>query len=151
MSYNDLFTRYGNPSKEAEIKIWAHLIKPENIDELKRVEYYDKTAEQLIKNCQQMIADMQEYRQALAHRYASFVTMSYKLRLELERRKDYNGKVYYYIKLLKIHEDGTTIKEIYESYNGAERHEALKRFEELKKSRPGIEAIKNIEKSKWEK
>ena len=151
MEYNEMFNRYGSPSKDAEIKIWAHLMKPDSLDELRRIADYDKTAARVIAECQETIENMKLYRQSLAARYAEFSTMLYSLRLELERKKDYNGKVYYYVKLLKAYEDGTTIKEIYESYNGTERSAALKRFEQLKKERPGIEAVKNIEKGKWEK
>lgn len=151
MSYNELFMRYGGPSKEAEIKIWAHLIKPENIDELRRIAYYDKTAARLIAECQQTIDNMKEYRQALAARYSQFATMAYTLRLEIERQKRYDNKVYYYIRLIKAYEDGSEIKEIDEVYHGTERTAALNRFEQLKKERPGITATKDIAKRQWEK
>lgn len=38
-----------------------------------------------------------------------------------------------------------------ETFPGKERHAAIKRFEELKKERPGIEYIKDIERKSWER
>ena len=48
-------------------------------------------------------------------------------------------------------EDGTEIKELREKYSGKDRRKAFARFEEIQKQRPGIEAIKDIEKRSWEK
>ena len=47
--------------------------------------------------------------------------------------------------------DGTEIKELREKYSGKDRRKAFARFEEIQKQRPGIEAIKDIEKRSWEK
>jgi len=49
------------------------------------------------------------------------------------------------------YEDGTEIQELNEHYTGKQRREALARFEELRKQRPGIELVKDIEKRSWEK
>ena len=38
-----------------------------------------------------------------------------------------------------------------EVFPGKERHAAIKRFEEIKKARPGIEAVKDIERKSWER
>lgn len=151
MGFEKLFTRYGSPSNEANIDARCFLVKPSKIDDLERIVRYDKSASDMINTCRQIIEDMQEYRQALAKRYSEFSVMPYFLRLELDRKKGYDGKVFYHVRLLKVYEDGTTTKEIDESYVGAERHEAFKRFEQLKRDRPGIVATKNIEKSKWER
>ena len=151
MSYNELFTRYGSPSNEAEVHIRDYLIRPEKLDTAQRIADYDKSAAQTIERCKELIEDLGLYRQDLARRYAELETMPYTLRLELEREKRYENKVHYYIKLIKVYEDGTAINEISESFAGPERGAALKRFEQLKKERPGIEVVKNIEKGKWEK
>jgi hypothetical protein len=151
MSLEKLFTRYGSPSNEAEVCIRDHLIKPSKLDTAQRIADYDKSAADTIQCCKELIEDLSIYRQDLARRYAELETMPYKLRLELERQKRYDNKVRYYIRLIKAYEDGSEIKELDETYAGTERGEALKRFEELKKARPGIEAVKNIAKGQWEK
>lgn len=57
----------------------------------------------------------------------------------------------YFVRIVKTLEDGTEIEDLREKYNGKDRRKAFERFEELKKQRPGIEAIKDIEKRHWEK
>ena len=151
MSLEKLFTRYGSPSTDANFSRHYYFTRADKIDTAQRIADADKHAAQDIKELEELIIDLKSYRQTLAARYAELETMPYKLRLELERQKRYDNKVRYYIRLIKAYEDGSEIKELDETYAGTERHEALKRFEELKKSRPGIEAIKSIEKSKWEK
>lgn len=37
------------------------------------------------------------------------------------------------------------------TYSGPERRDALKAFEAYKKSHPGVEAVLDIEKARWEK
>ena len=77
--------------------------------------------------------------------------MGYKLLLTLKRYKRYQGGVEYYITLTKTLDDGTQVKELSETYTGKERRQAIARFEALKKQRPGIEAVKDIEKKSWER
>ena len=151
MRYDEMFTRYGSASTEAEICIRDYLIRPDKLDTAQRIKEYDLSAADTIQRCRELIENLGQYRQALAHRYAELETMPYKLRLELKREKRYDNKVKYYISLIKSYEDGSEIKELAEVYQGTERSEALKRFEELKKARPGIEAIKDIAKGKWER
>lgn len=152
MAYLDRFQQYGSLSNEADIRMLGHIIHPDKLT-ADRVRMYDDTAARLIKEAQSLVDDLKEYRQALAARYAELATMPSKPELKLERRKDsYNGgKVYYYITITNVFEDGTTTDELRETYNGTDRHEAIKRYEELLKQRPGITAEKKIEKSKWER
>ena len=151
MRYNEMFTRYGSPSEQAEIYIRSYLTRPDKLDTAQRIKDYDKSAADTIQQCKELIEDLGLYRQDLARRYAELETMPYKLRIELERQKRYDNKVHYYVRIIKAYEDGSEIREIDEAYAGTERHEALARFNQLKKERPGIEAVKNIEKGKWEK
>ena len=149
MGYEEMFTRYGSPSNEAEVHIRDYLIRPEKLDTAQRIVDYDKSAAGTIERCKELIENLGLYRQALTRRYGELETMPYKLCLELERRR--HDKVYYYIRIVKTYEDGSEINEISETYNGTERSAALKRFDELKKARPGIEAVKDIAKGKWER
>ena len=151
MSLETLFTRYGQPSDEGRINITGYLQRP---DKLKPndIKGADNTAARCIAEMQQAIADLSEYRQALAARYADLSTAPYALRLELERypATSYHG-VSFEIRITKRYEDGTAITELRETYPGKERHAALVRFEALKKQRPGIEVWKDIERRSWER
>ena len=151
MSYETLFQRYGSPSTDAEIRITAYLIRPDKLT-ADRIPWNDEKAARLISGCESLIASLKEYRQALAERYAMLQTAPYKLRLELERKPSYNGSgVLYYVRIVREYQDGTEVQELAETYQGKQRREALARFEELKKQRPGIEIMKDIEKRSWER
>ena len=151
MSYETIFQRYGNPSTDAEIRITAYLIRPDKLT-ADRIPWNDEQAARLISGCESMIASLKEYRQALAERYAMLHTAPYKLRLELKREAGWRGKgVDYYVNIYRTYEDGTDVMELNEHYTGKQRREALARFEALKKQRPGIEAVKDIERRSWEK
>lgn len=152
MSYRDtIFRRYGSPSKEGRVEIRDYLLLPEQLTEDK-IRYYDDIAARTIAECEAVIEALKEYRQALAARYAQLTTAPYKLRLEIERDPHWrNQGVDYYVRIVKTYEDGTEIKELNEHYTGKQRREALARFEELRKQRPGIETVKDIARRSWEK
>ena len=151
MSYETLFQRYGSPSREAEINIRGYLVKPDKLTQ-ERIRGNDESAARLIERCEEVIAALKEYRQALAARYAELDAAPYSLRLELERKPSYSGSgVLYYVRIVRAYQDGTEVQELAETYQGKQRREALARFEELKKQRPGIEIMKDIEKRSWER
>ena len=151
MSYTDLFQRYGAPSKEAEIRIWYHLQRPEALDTFDRIKHYDSQAAQIVAQCKKLIEDMSEYRQALAVRYNQLATMPSRRRLRLERYVNYDNKKFYYIRHFTDYDDGTSVETETETFPGKERRAALARFAELKKQFPGIVAEMDIEKKSWEK
>ena len=151
MSYTDLFQRYGSPSKEAEIRIWYHLQRPEALDTFDRIKHYDGQAAQLITQCKKLIEDMSEYRQALAARYSQLATMPSTPRIRLERYVNYDNKKFYYIRHFTDYADGTSVETETETFPGKERRAALARFAELKKQFPGIAAEMDIERKSWEK
>ena len=151
MSYESLFTRYGSPSTEADICIRGYLTRPDKLTQ-ERIRGNDESAARLIERCEEVIAALKEYRQALAARYAELESAPYALRLELERKPSYNGSgVLYYVRIIREYQDGTEVQELAETYQGKQRREALARFEELKKQRPGIETVKDIERRSWER
>ena len=151
MSLETLFTRYGYPSDEGRINISAYLQHPEKLKP-NDIKGADSTAARCIAEMQQAIADLTEYRRALADRYATLQTAPYSLRLELERypANSFRG-VLFEVRIIKKYEDGTTVPELTERYQGKQRRDALARFEELKKQRPGITVWKDIEKRAWER
>ena len=153
MNYKTLFTRFGSPSDEGRVNITGYLLHPAKLNETQRIKRMDETAERVIRECQAAILQLTDYRRALAARYAQLETAPYTPRLEIERRREgYTApKVFYYVRILRVYQDGTTVAELKETYKGTERRNALARFEELKKQRPGIEAVKDIEKGAWER
>lgn len=151
MSWQDMFTRYGSPSKECNERFFYYLLHPDGLTQ-DQVANYDKRAAEYIQYAQSLIDNLTEYRQALAARYNQLATAAYRYELKIERQPPSSySKVKYFVTLNKIFEDGTTVTELNERYEGKQRREALSRFEELKKQRPGIEAIMDIEKRHWER
>ena len=145
MSYREeLFTRYGSPSKEAEIKLFSWLNAPETCRNFDDVRRQDDKADRLISECEHLITQLREYRQDLAKRYNDLATMPSKESIELQRYKSYHGNVEFYIRHWTTYSDGTKTETKTERFSGKERHKAIKRFAELQKQFPGIEAKSNI-------
>jgi len=76
MSYLDLFQRYGNPSREAEIRLTAYLLRPDVLT-ADRIKAHDDSAARMIARCNELIGQLTEYRAALAERYAALATATY--------------------------------------------------------------------------
>ena len=91
MSYLDLFQRYGRPSREAEIRLTAYLLRPDALT-ADRIKAHDDSAARMIARCNELIDQLTEYRAALAERYAALATAAYRDRLELTRDPGYRGK-----------------------------------------------------------
>lgn len=145
MSYREeLFTRFGSPSREAEVNIWGRLYLPEESRSFDDVRHQDDRAATLIKECEHLITQLREYRQDLAKRYNDLATMPSKQSIELQRYKAYQGNVTFYIRYFTTYADGTKCETGTEEYSGKDRHIAIKRFAELQKQHPGIEAKSNI-------
>lgn len=135
----------------AEARPWITFYKAAKLSSSADVQTADDQAARDIAEMGKLIDDLKEYRQALAARYAQLETMPYKDRIELERSPGYISGVNYYLRIMRRYEDGTEGQLEFHRYEGKQRHKALKAFEDLKKQRPGIEAIKNIEKKSWER
>lgn len=150
-SYSPLFEQYGSLRREAEVKMYGYLVRPDKLDTFKSVQHMDANAARLIAECKRLVTQLTAYRQDLAKRYNELATMPSRDRLLLERVPKYNGKIEYYIRFFTDYEDGTTVNTASEVFEGRERSKAIARFEELKKQRPGIKAEKRIEKRSWGK
>ena len=151
MSYRDHLTRYGSPTDSAEIREYIHIVAPETLKTPHDVAWRDGMVAGSIASLEHILADLCEYRQALAARYAELETMAYSYTLKLERCPHWKGRIEYIVTLEKTMEDGTKCDELREVYPGKERKKAFERFAELKKQRPGIEAIQDTDKRQWEK
>lgn len=153
MSYSERIKGYNARDYGAEARPWIMFYNAGHLKELKEIAHADKRAAQDIAELENLISDLKEYRQALAARYAQLETMAYADRLELERRPDgwRGGNITYYLRVVRKYEDGTENVMQNEAFPGKRRREAIKCFDELRKQRPGIEAVKDIEKKKWER
>lgn len=139
-----------NNSDIAEIRFSTTMCDPKTLDTANRIIYYDKNAAEAIERCKEAIKDLEEYRQELAQRYAVLETMMFCERLELIRYKAWKGAVTYHVNIIRTYEDKTEVEILKESFSGKERQKAFKRFEEIKKQRPGIKTVIDVEKRKWE-
>ena len=150
----EVFTRYGYPADEMNEKIWFYFRRADKIETFDRVQQADKDAQEKITSLYTWIELLTEYRKTLYARAQELCAADYSMKLTLRRRIEYRTKKKYYIvSLIKIINAPNTnpIALRYEEFNGAERHKAIKRFEELKKQYPNIETEKDIEKMKWER
>ena len=151
MAYLDLFQRYGRPSREADIRLTAYLLRPDTLT-ADRIQHNDESAARLISECQALLANLTEYRQALAARYAALATAAYHDRLELVRERRWrDSPVIYHVQIVRTYEDGTTETPLHETYTGQERRKAFARFAALQKERPGIETRQDTDKRPWER
>ena len=130
------------------IKLDIHLWPYEHETNIKQLQKYDNYLKSDIADLQAAIRQIEEHRKKLFLHSQKLASSQYTLKLTLNRRKNYNGKVFYYIALSKVFTGIGEQKIIDETYPGTERHNAFKRFEELKKQYPGAECIKDIEKAK---
>lgn len=150
---DELFTRYGSPSNEAEFRITGYYTKADSIDELDRIKRADENVQRDIERMQEKIRQLSAYRVSLAERYNFLATAPTDPVVRLIRHKDsYSNKVFYYIKtfdrnLIDGHEVQTGCAE----YTGTDRRKAIDDFNKYIKSHPGIEAEMQIEKARWER
>ena len=153
MSYREWFDHGGRWYKsDASQEVRIYVQDPAK-RKLSEIGYLDESAARAIQEAQQLIADLTEYRQALAVRYAEPDAAPYHFRLELERRREgyRDVHVWYYVRIIKVYEDGTETTEMEESYPGPERNKAFARYAALQKERPGIELWQSTEKGAWER
>ena len=151
MEWKELFERSWR-GDEAEVKVYDHLRLPDKLNDLDGVTLYDRSAADSIRRMEEYIEALRGYRQALAARYAALASMPYDYRLDLIRRRGwYDKRVTYTVALVREYQDGHEEAEESTTYPGTQRREAIKAFEALKKSRPGIACNVDIEKRPWEK
>lgn len=150
MSYRDHF-KYGHDGSATQ-QIWLHFQRPESIYSTDDIKRYDRTAAADIAQLEALIQDLKEYRRDLAGRFAALETMPYTYRLYLTRYKSWSSKhVTYTVRLVRVLPDGKEIDERCEQYGGTDRKKAFELFAQIKRERPGIEAIQDTDKREWEK
>lgn len=151
MSYQDWFRNAWGGREDGRAEVRVYLAAPGKLT-LDRIPWNDQQAARAITEAEALIQNLKEYRQALAARYAELTTCAYSLRLELVRYPSRSGHgVTFGLRIIKRYEDGTEVDELREHYTGKQRREALARYAELKKQRPGIDAVLDIERRPWER
>lgn len=139
---------------EAEIRRSASIKKASTIGSAKDVLFYDRHIADIITSYKEAITVLEEYRQTLCTRYQEIINAPFKYVLRLERIVHYYDKTKSYVLTVVKRFDGENIRDEElrrETYEGKERHKALKRLEALKKEYPNIETEIDIEKKRWEK
>ena len=106
-----------------------------------------------IKDLEQEIEMLKEYRLLLSDRYNYLESATTVPVIILKREKSYyENKVYYYlIEYKRILDTGKDIQVSSKKYPGSERKQAIADFNSYIKGHPGIIAEKDIEKGKWER
>ena len=139
---------------DGELSVRCYLIDPKTIDDLDRAVYWGNSAAQYIKDCEGMTNQLKQYQQKIYERVQELESAEYHHRVTLLRENRYYQKrVFYYLIVEKVFDTpGIKPVEIQRTtYSGPERRDALKAFEAYKKSHPGVEAVLDIEKARWEK
>lgn len=151
MSYHDLLNRFGYEQDSAEVRPYIYIQAPHKLSTPDEIAYRDKQIAADIQRLETIIADLKDYRQALAARYGELETLPYTRLLKLERCPHWKGHIEYTVTIVKTLSDGTKLKELREVYSGKDRRKAIARYAELQKQYPGIESVMDIEKRQWER
>lgn len=149
----ELFSRYGSPSKECDARVNIYLTAPDALKEPEKVLYYDNKAIDYIKALADKIEQLKAYRMALAERYNYLATAPTQSIVRLKRQRQYyDNKVYYFLVTYSRNMlDGSETETASTKYTGQERHKAIADYKAYIKSHPGIIAEMDIKKSKWER
>lgn len=130
-----------------------YFTRANRLGSMKTVLDADKRAAEKINELLEMAELLKEYRQSLFERSQLIAGANYRLRLTLRREiHSYESRKFYRVELAKIFDRQDIEPEtvLSERYAGTERHKAIKRFEDLRKSHPGIDVEKDIAKKQWE-
>ena len=136
-----------------DLTLYIHLHPYQNEARENELKQYDTWAARDIQRLEETIQALKEYRKELYAHTQQLQELESHLQLKLKRERRYDNKVHYYVTIKRIYPANEKMYNdiISEHYEGADRHTAIKRYEQLKKQYPGIEAIKDIEKGRWEK
>lgn len=148
-AYEDHFTRYGSSVNYVDDRIYVYCRSSESYETVEDVARAEKDAAAKITEFQKYIDFLQEHRKRLAARYGELCTMNYKTEVKLKRERRDN--VHFYLTITRIYDDGTEARQSSKHYAGKERTTAIEEYNAIVKSHPDWIAVKDIEKSKWER
>ena len=155
MDKQTLLQHFRNYRRELNETRHFYLPDPRSVNTMERLSYYGGCAARYAAELRAMIETMEAYQQIVFDRVQELTTAPYHTELHLRRERRYyrDNKVYYYLEIHKVYDTPGIDTEVIErtEYPGSERRKAIAEFEAYKKSHPGIIAVKDIAKSKWER
>ena len=141
-------------TKSIDYNHHIYLPNPDTLKSMDDALFWGGHAASDIANCKALISRLEEYQRKVYERVQTLETAPYHHRVTLHRERRFReSKVFYHLIVEKVYDiEGIKPTEIQRTnYPGTERREAIKAFEAYKKSHPGIEAVLDIEKGRWEK
>lgn len=153
MDKQTLLQHFRNYRRELNETRHFYLPDPRSVNTMERLSYHGAQAARYAAELRSMIETMEAYQQIIFDRVQELTTAPYHKEIHLTRERRYDNKVYYYLSEKKVYDTPGIEPETIErtTYPGTERHKAIADFEAYKKSHPGIIAVKNIAKGKWER
>lgn len=153
MDKQSLQAHFHNNRQELSVTRHIYLPDPNTLNTMDRLTYQGAQAARYAEELREMIQTMESYQSLIYDRVQALTTAPYHTEIHLRREKWYQSKVKYYLDVKKVYDtleiEPETIKR--NVYPGNGRSQAIKDFEAYKKSHPGIIAVKDIEKGKWER
>lgn len=130
------------------------LPNPDKLHTMKDLTYHGSQAARYAAEFKALIETMEAYQSLIYDRVQALTTAQYHTEIHLTRQNQYwNHKIFYYLTVKKVYDTPGIEPETIEctTYPGTERRQALKDFAAYQKSHPGIIAVKDIEKARWER
>lgn len=153
MDKQSLQAHFRNNRNELSVTRHIYLPDPNTMNTMDRLTYQGAQAARYAEEFREMIQTMESYQSLIYDRVQALTTAPYHTEIHLLREKWYQSKVKYYLDVKKVYDtleiEPETIKR--NVYPGNGRSQAIKDFEAYRKSHPGIIAVKDIEKGKWER
>lgn len=132
-----------------------YLPNPDKLHTMKDLTYHGSQAARYAAEFRAMIETMEAYQSLIYDRVQALTVAPYHMEVHLRRERRYynDNKVFYYLEVIKVYDTPGIEPETIErtTYPGTERRQALKDFAAYQKSHPGIIAVKDIEKARWER
>ena len=153
MDKQSLQAHFRNNRQELSVTRHIYLPDPNTLNTMDRLTYQGAQAARYADEFREMIQTMESYQSLIYDRVQALTTAPYHTEIHLRREKWYKSKVKYYLDVKKVYDtleiEPETIKR--NVYPGTGRSQAIKDFEAYQKSHPGIIAVKDIGKGKWER
>ena len=148
-----LAQRFKSDRRELNETRHIYLPSPDSLNTMERLTYHGAQAARYAAEFRAMIETMEAYQSLIYDRVQALTQAQYHMEIHLNRHKRYDNKVHYYLEVVKVYDTPGIEPETIErtTYPGTERRKAIADFAAYQKSHPGIIAIKNIEKARWER
>lgn len=138
---------------EEDLRVYAHIVKPSTISDMKRLLLYDGYTKRSIEEAKQLIATLEKYREDLCSQAIAICTADYTRKIKFVRVPSYGSGscVRFELSIVRTLSGIGDATELLETFSGVERRKAFKQFEVLKKLNPGIKVEQDTERRSWER